>query len=79
MIGRPTLTFTPQSGKDTYPSYYTGSYPQAMRDTYRRKWHEENDPKVGAAGGPVDPGSTAGSSQKEEGPIIDAEVVDEKK
>jgi predicted dehydrogenase len=43
-----TLTFTPQSGKDTYPSYYTGSYPRAMRDAYLKKWHEENDPKLGA-------------------------------
>jgi predicted dehydrogenase len=44
-----TLTFTPQSGKDTYPSYYTGSYPRAMREAYLKKWHEENDPKLGAS------------------------------
>jgi predicted dehydrogenase len=44
-----TLTFTPQSGKETYPSYYTGSYPHAMRDAYTRKWHDENDPKLGQA------------------------------
>ena len=41
------LTFTPQSGKDQYPSYYTGSYPRALRQAYLAKWHEENDPKVG--------------------------------
>jgi predicted dehydrogenase len=43
-----TLTFTPQSGKDSYPSYYTGSYPRAMRDAYIKKWHEDNDPKLGS-------------------------------
>jgi predicted dehydrogenase len=45
-VTRSTLTLTPQSGKDTYPSYYTGSYPRAMRDAYIRKWHEENDPRL---------------------------------
>lgn len=38
-----TLTFTPQSGKDTYPSYYTGSYPRAMREAYETQWHKDND------------------------------------
>ena len=28
--GRP-LTFTPQDGKDHYPSYYLGSYPSSVR------------------------------------------------
>jgi predicted dehydrogenase len=42
-----SLTFSPQPGKDTYPSYYTGSYPRAMREAYLKKWHEENDPKFG--------------------------------
>ena len=41
------LTLTPQSGKDQYPSYYTGSYPRALRQAYLAKWHEENDPKMG--------------------------------
>src|SRR5205823_11554817 len=36
-----------QSGKDQYPSYYTGSYPRALRQAYLAKWHEENDPKMG--------------------------------
>ena len=40
------LTFTPQSGNDSYPSYYTGSFPRAMREEYTRKWHEENDARV---------------------------------
>ena len=42
-----SLSFTPQSGKDQYPSYYTGSYPRALRDAYLAKWHQENDPKTG--------------------------------
>ena len=42
-----SVTFTPQSGKDTYPSYYVGSYPRALREAYIKKWHEENDLKPG--------------------------------
>lgn len=41
------LSFTPQSGKDTAPSYYDNSFPRAMREAYEKKWHEENDPKLG--------------------------------
>src|SRR5438034_353387 len=44
-----TLSLAPQTGKDNYPSYYTGSYPHAMREAYLQKWHEENDPKLGQA------------------------------
>src|SRR5467141_2150256 len=44
-----SLSYTPQSGKDNYPSYYTGSYPHAMRESYLEKWHQENDPKLGQA------------------------------
>ncbi len=44
-----TLNLAPQSGKDNYPSYYTGSYPHAMREAYLEKWHQENDPKLGQA------------------------------
>jgi predicted dehydrogenase len=40
------LTFTPQTGTDSYPSYYTGSFPRAMREEYLKKWHEENDARV---------------------------------
>jgi predicted dehydrogenase len=40
------LTFTPQTGTDQGPSYYTGSYPRAMREAYVRKWHEENDARL---------------------------------
>jgi hypothetical protein len=42
-----TLSVVPQTGKDTYPSYYTGSFPRAMREAYLEKWHQENDPKLG--------------------------------
>src|SRR2546421_211139 len=44
-----SLSFTPQSGKDSGPSYYTGSYPRALREAYLAKWHQENDPKLGEA------------------------------
>ena len=38
-----SLTYTPQTGQDTGPSYYTGSYPRAMREEYTKKWHQEHD------------------------------------
>ncbi len=42
-----SVTFTPQAGVDTAPSYYAGGFPQAMREAYVKKWHEEHDPKPG--------------------------------
>jgi predicted dehydrogenase len=42
-----SVTYSPQAGVDTSPSYYTGSYPAAMRTAYANKWHEEHDPKPG--------------------------------
>jgi len=41
------LSFTPQPGKDTSPSYYDGSFPHAMRDAYEKQWREQNTPKLG--------------------------------
>ena len=41
------LTVSPQSGRDTEPSYYTTSYPSALRQAYEAQWHRENDPKPG--------------------------------
>src|SRR5256714_3236352 len=41
-----SVTFSPQTGKDSYPSYYTGSFPRAMREEYLKKWHEENDARL---------------------------------
>ncbi len=35
------------SGEDESPSYYTSGYPQAMRDAYLKKWHQDHDPKPG--------------------------------
>jgi predicted dehydrogenase len=48
-VGGSTLSFTPQLGIDTYPSYYAGSFPRAMREEYQKKWHAENDPKLAKA------------------------------
>ncbi len=41
------LTLTPQTGRDTYPSYYSASFPRDMREEYRARWHAENDPTPG--------------------------------
>jgi predicted dehydrogenase len=41
------LSFTPQSGRDTGPSYYDSGFPRAMRAAYEKQWHLENDPKLG--------------------------------
>src|SRR3989475_3410691 len=41
------ITYFPQSGEDESPSYYTSGYPQALREAYLKKWHEEHDPKPG--------------------------------
>ena len=40
------LVFTPQTGTDRSPSYYSGSFPRAMREAYAKRWHEENDARV---------------------------------
>ena len=42
-----SLTFYPQSGLDTAPSYYASGFPRAMREEYFRKWHQEHDPVPG--------------------------------
>ena len=41
------LSYTPQTGKDSGPSYYDSGFPREMRSEYEKKWHEENDPKLG--------------------------------
>ncbi len=46
-MGEFGLSYTPQTGQDTAPSYYAASFPRAMRDAYFQKWHEEHDPKPG--------------------------------
>jgi len=41
------IHFSPQTGEDNWPSYYTGSYPRALREAYQQQWHKEHDPKPG--------------------------------
>lgn len=37
-----TISYFPQTGADAAPSYYTSSYPKAMRDAYVKEWHEQH-------------------------------------
>ena len=46
-VGEFGLSFTPQSGKDTAPSYYDQGFPHAMREAYEKQWKAENTPKLG--------------------------------
>jgi predicted dehydrogenase len=41
------IHYTPQSGKDTAPSYYDSSFPAKMRAEYVRQWHAKHDPAIG--------------------------------
>jgi hypothetical protein len=41
------LTYYPQLGVDTQPSYYTFSFPHAMREEYLKQWHKDHDPVPG--------------------------------
>jgi predicted dehydrogenase len=36
------LTYLPQRGVDTSPSYYANSFPQPMLAEYEKRWHEEH-------------------------------------
>jgi len=38
------IHYTPQSGKDTEPSYYDSSFPAKMRAEYVQQWHARHDP-----------------------------------
>ena len=42
-----SVTFVPQPGVATSPSYYSSSFPAAARDAYVKKWHAEHDPVPG--------------------------------
>jgi len=42
-----SVTYTPQAGVDLAPSYYSGSFPAAMRDAYVKEWHAKHDPLPG--------------------------------
>ncbi len=37
------LRLSRQEGVDTAPSYYSGGFPQKMRDEYVKQWHAEHD------------------------------------
>jgi predicted dehydrogenase len=41
------FTFTPQSGKDTAPSWYAGSFPKPLRDAYYGEWYKEHAVPLG--------------------------------
>jgi predicted dehydrogenase len=43
-IANNSVTYIPQLGINTGPSYYSQSFPSAMRSEYDREWHEKNDP-----------------------------------
>jgi predicted dehydrogenase len=42
-----TMTFSPQTGEDSSPSYYASSFPHDIREAYFKKWHDQNDPAPG--------------------------------
>jgi predicted dehydrogenase len=42
-----SVTYIPQPGVDLSPSYYSGSFPAAMRAKYVAGWHAEHDPVPG--------------------------------
>src|SRR2546425_8903258 len=41
------IHFSPQTGEDNWPSYYTGSYPRALREAHQQQRHKEDEPKAG--------------------------------
>ncbi|MFZ0662543.1 MAG: Gfo/Idh/MocA family oxidoreductase [Acidobacteriaceae bacterium] len=43
-VANNSVTWMPQLGIDTSPSYYSQSFPAAMRARYDREWHAKNDP-----------------------------------
>ena len=42
-----TITYSPQTGEDSGPSYYTSGYPRDLREAYLKEWHAEHDPVPG--------------------------------
>ncbi len=42
-----SVSYTPQPGVDTAPSYYSASFPAPLRNAYVKQWHEEHDPIPG--------------------------------
>ena len=43
-IANKSVTYIPQLGIDTSPSYYSQSFPSVLRAEYDREWHAKNDP-----------------------------------
>jgi predicted dehydrogenase len=41
------ISYSPQTGEDSAPSYYAASFPREMREAYFERWHEEHDPAPG--------------------------------
>jgi len=37
-----SVSYSPQSGIDEYPSYYAVSFPRAMHDTYLKQWYADH-------------------------------------
>ncbi len=42
-----SVTYIPQAGVDLSPSYYSASFPPALRGAYVKQWHQEHDPIPG--------------------------------
>jgi predicted dehydrogenase len=63
-VTQTTITYSPQSGKDESPSYYTASFPKAMHEEYLKKWHAEHDSVPGKE--PVPEGFTYNSVSYDE-------------
>lgn len=42
-----SVTHVPQTGVDQAPSYYSDSFPAAMKAAYVKEWHEKHDPVPG--------------------------------
>ena len=42
-----SVSYAPQAGVDTSPSYYSSSFPAAMKAAYVAQWHKEHDPVPG--------------------------------
>jgi predicted dehydrogenase len=41
------ITYSPQTGEDSAPSYYAFSFSKELREAYFKRWHEEHDPPPG--------------------------------
>lgn len=41
------ISYSPQTGEDSAPSYYAFGFPRELREAYFKKWHEEHDPAPG--------------------------------